>query len=617
VAQAVGYPSLGEVDSEEQLLASLPGRQMLLVMDNLEHWLESGKLIARMLACAPRLKILCTSRERLNLHAETLFRLHGLAYPPSSDQAQTYAAFQLFVRAAQRAQPEFEPTDDEVLHISRICQLTEGMPLGLELAAAWMEALTPAQIAEEISGSLSILQAAVHDVPERHHSMDAVFEHSWQLLADSERVVFTRLSTFCGGFDRSAAEDVAGATLFTLSTLIDKSLVIRIGPDRFKLHELLRQFAEAKLRADEKEHQRILHRHCQHYANRAQAYEARIKTDISLLFGSLLDIQKDFDNFMTGWNRALEMPFVTEIGQYAYCIGILLAFRGLHTIGEQTFAQAFQVYQSRQVPVNPSDQVRVMTHYGRFLSDRGQSAQAFQLLQNALDLASASSSVHATDTGVLLCFLGWAQYLTGQPDDGQTRLQQGLDTCQAAGDQYGTWIGHGLLGELAYGRGQYELAYQHHANGLMECERYRHLSGLPYTLMLLGCTSCALGDTDRANDYLQRGLEANRGFLFVVPLLLAVLGIAALYERHGQPETALELAALVRHHHHWGGALPELKLRSLLARLESQLSQEQISSMMTRAQSGQLSNGRLDPQFTLDSALIDTLLRLLKQDVDP
>src|SRR5262249_5500882 len=150
---------------------------------------------------------------------------------------------------------------------SRICQIVEGMPLALEMAAAWVKRLPVAEVKAQIQGGLDILQTSARNVPERHRSIRAVFEHSWNLLSGSERDVFMKLSVFRGGFRREAAEAIAGATLEILSTLVDKSLLRVDEKGRYDLHELLRQYAEERLNASSDDSLTTQEKHSLHYVN--------------------------------------------------------------------------------------------------------------------------------------------------------------------------------------------------------------------------------------------------------------------------------------------------------------------------------------------------------------
>ena len=219
IIEVLEYPQSGAADPKSQLLNYLKQQEMLLVLDNFEHLFSSSggdgsgpKLVLEMVRVAPKLKLLVTSRERLNLQAEWLLTLEGLPYPPAEAGfgEETFEAVELFVQSAQRVRPGFS-LPGEWPEVVRICRLLEGMPLGIELAATWVSMMSCAEIAQELSRGLDLLSTTLHDLPARHKSLEAVFDHSWQLLSEPERDLFKKLSVFQGGFSRQAAKEVAGA----------------------------------------------------------------------------------------------------------------------------------------------------------------------------------------------------------------------------------------------------------------------------------------------------------------------------------------------------------------------------------------------------------------------
>ncbi|MFN2224989.1 MAG: ATP-binding protein, partial [Anaerolineae bacterium] len=214
VAQAIGFSFYEGGEPRQQLVNYLRQKQMLLVIDNYEHLLDSVGVMADILRAAPGVTIVITSRIRLNLKGEHLFPVAGLAYPedeaPEPREGGQYDAVTLFLAGARRVCPGFELAGHE-RHVARICRLVQGMPLALLLAAAWVEMLPPAEIAGRILQGLDFLETGWRDVPDRHRSIRAVFDHSWHLLGEREAEVFQALSVFCGGFSRQAARQVAGA----------------------------------------------------------------------------------------------------------------------------------------------------------------------------------------------------------------------------------------------------------------------------------------------------------------------------------------------------------------------------------------------------------------------
>ena len=246
VADALGVSLTGQEPPLVQLAHYLSDKEALIIMDNFEHLLDAAEQLATLLSATPHIKYLITSREALNLQEEWLYPLSGLAFPTDAATEQNDDAVQLFNDRAQHVYPDFVP-DKEVEAVIRICQLVEGLPLALELAAAWRKTLACQAIADEIQGGLAFLTTRHRNVLARHHSMQTVFDQTWQRLNEREQAVFKRLSVFRGGFLREAVAAVTGASLPILSALVDKSLLRLDSNGRYQIHELLRQYAAEQL----------------------------------------------------------------------------------------------------------------------------------------------------------------------------------------------------------------------------------------------------------------------------------------------------------------------------------------------------------------------------------
>jgi predicted ATPase len=239
-----------------RIAAFLADKNMLILLDNLEHLLEGGAdVVAAVLEGAPDVKVIATTREQLNLQSEWVFNVQGLGTPVTvSGGWEASSAMRLFVQSARRAVVGFSPAPDEVAAIAEICRHVDGIPLAVELAASWVRVLTCAEIAEEIARDWSFLSGSSRDMPERHRSMRAVFDQSWRFLTASEKRMLRHLSVFRGGFRRDAAQSVAGATLQDLAGLVAKSLVNSQGNDRYDMHLLVRHFAGEELEAAHETH---------------------------------------------------------------------------------------------------------------------------------------------------------------------------------------------------------------------------------------------------------------------------------------------------------------------------------------------------------------------------
>ncbi len=286
------------------LLSYFRHKQLLLVLDNFEHLLAGVDLISDILNRAIQVKILATSREALKIQEEWVRHITGLDYPRSEPSlAAAYSALDLFEERARHLRGDLDFTTQHS-HIVHICQLVEGMPLALELAAGWVQTLSCQEIANELQHNLDLLASRIHNIPTRHRSMQAVFDYSWQLLTDHEQVVLRRMSVFQGGCTREAAEHVTGATIDTLATLVEKSLLQR-DPDteRFSLQELLRQFAAEELEAAH-EYAQINDVHLEHYS--ALLREADSCSGNPHYVDCLDMIEADFENVRMAWAWALK-----------------------------------------------------------------------------------------------------------------------------------------------------------------------------------------------------------------------------------------------------------------------------------------------------------------------
>ncbi len=305
IMAALGAGLQGPHDPREQLLAYLRAREVLLVLDTFEHLLAGVDLLATLLAHAPRVTLLVTSRERLNLQGEWVFDLQGLELPGGGqvEGIEKYSAVQLFVQTARRGRADCSFSDEEKVIIVRICRLVEGVPLAIELAAAWVRSLSCRQIVEEMEKSFGFLSTILRDVPERHRSMRAVFEHSWNLLTPAERHALSGLSVFEGGFTQNSAESIAGAGRSLVTALMDKSLVRSSGSERYDLHDLVRQFALEKLN-ESGEMERVRDSHLAYFL--ALAEEANPHLYDSEQKEWLRRLEREHDNLRAGLHWAIE-----------------------------------------------------------------------------------------------------------------------------------------------------------------------------------------------------------------------------------------------------------------------------------------------------------------------
>lgn len=237
---------------DEQLRDFLAQKEALLLLDNFEQLLPLADWLDNLLQAAPRLKLLVTSRERLGLTSEHIYPIPAMTYPIGeleTAEAAQHDAVRLFVAAAQRVRPTFALTAENETAVAQICRLAGGLPLALELAAGWMDTLSPAAIAAELQSGLEILHSDLQNLAARHQNMRLILAAGWERLPAEQQAAFARLCLFADGFSREAASAVAGVSLAQLAHFVGKTFVAADPEqERYTIHELLRQFGLEQLR---------------------------------------------------------------------------------------------------------------------------------------------------------------------------------------------------------------------------------------------------------------------------------------------------------------------------------------------------------------------------------
>lgn len=432
VGEAVDYAfQQDNRDPEQQLMDFLREKNMLLIMDNFEHVTDGRALVQAILTAAPRVKILVTSREKLNLSAETVFILSGMDFPQweTPEDALEFGAVQLFMQSANRVRSDFELQTDDLAYVARICRMVQGTPLGILLAAAWLEALSPKEIAEEIGRSLDFLETEMHDLPERQRSLRAVFEYSWALLTDDERQLFAQLSIFRGGFTRDAAQTITKTSLRTLTVMVNKSLLRRdTVTGRYEVHELLRQYAEEKLKAvGESIVQAIYESHSGYYADVLVQLTPRLKGHGQLEALNL--IETDFENVRTAWDFMVNRKHDEGVYRCIEGLYLFLTFRNRFMDGEQLFGLARRVW-----PATGNNPPLIA---GQVLVRFPETPSPLEQFRRGLAIAQQQGDAYE----IAFCqrLVGhWLSHTEFNQDEGIPLLKASLQGYQALGDKFYT-----------------------------------------------------------------------------------------------------------------------------------------------------------------------------------
>lgn len=389
VAQAVGVPLPGHGEPLPQLIAALQHRHLLLVLDNVEHLVAHADRLRQLLHGCAALRIVVTSRVRLAIADEQLCPLHGLPCPDEedADRLETFDAARLFIRAAERVEPALVPAA-EAGAIVEICRLVDGLPLALELAAAWTRLMSCATIADELRRDIELLSTADPTRPPRQASIAAVFEQSWSHLGEPERRALARLSVFRGGFTAEAARQVAEASAPVLAALADRSLLHKGEGTRLLLHPLVQQFADRQLCGDAERHSVRL-AHGRHYLQRlAQRVEALRRADVA----AMRDTELEFDNLRAG--LAVAAPHVAPalLGTAAHALMNHCDHRGRWIEGwELLDSVARALAQPEQAVARAALQVRAahLAHrLDRYAEAEAAAAQGLEVARRHDDLAT-------------------------------------------------------------------------------------------------------------------------------------------------------------------------------------------------------------------------------------
>ena len=502
-------------------------------------------LTADILHRLPNIKILGTSRERLNIYGEWTYELHGLSVPPTSfaGRAEEYDSIALFVRSAQRIRPGFQASADEQQSLVQISQLVEGVPLAIELAAAWVGILSCQEIAREIKSNMDFLTTSMRDIPERHRSIRATFDHSWKLLSDEECWALCQLSVFHGGFERDAAQQIAGANLQLLASLSAKSLIRRTDSGRFDLHEVIRQYAFSHL----SENPRNLEphtRHSEYYLGLVRDNEKYLKNRAQQ--DTIRRLTGEIDNIRAAWIWAIDHNDFEQLRQAGRGFGWYFEITGLYREGIEQLELLVQALEAGPLDDQPCRLLgltlihQALLHFrkGEFDTARRLYEKSILLLRPFGDQALLADSLGFLGTilhlqgeyerarslleeGLIFArqskeqwFEAWAIYnlghiegLIGHYEQGYKQMLAGLDLWRALGDPQSIALGLNFLIPTLNKLGHFEEAKSFMYESIALCEQSKNRWGMGTAYRFLGLTCLAEGQFTEAQANLLKSLE--------------------------------------------------------------------------------------------------------------
>lgn len=517
IANAIEFKFQSPINPQAQLIRYLRSKKALLVLDNVEHLLEGVGVFTEILNDCQQVKMLVTSRERLNLLSEWVFEIQGLPLPPSDqvEQFEAYSSVALFLQSARRVRAGFEMREAEQGWVLKICRTMEGMPLGIELSAAWVGLLSCEEIAKEIEQNLDFLSSSVRDLPERHRSLRATVDHSWKLLNTEEKGILSRLSVFHGKFRREAAEEICRASLAVLASLRDKMLLYRTDEDFYHLHEFIRAYARERLEASG-EATAIQRLHAKYFVELSEAARAQIRGPEQRRW--LERLEQDHDNIRAA------LAWSTHPSHHAVELGLRLCaalayfwdMHGYASEGRRWLLAALEL------PAPPSDES----------TNTNLEGEAYIALRIKVLVAS-----------------GGLATLQGDYEAARSFTREALLLCQQTGNK--TYMATCLnnLGNTEVHLGNYTRALAFHEQALDLRRELEDKPGIATSLVNMGFAAMSQGDYPSARAFLIECVSLRRemGDKFGIALALGNLGEVAIAEQdYGSAQSLLDESLSLR-----------------------------------------------------------------------
>jgi predicted ATPase len=507
LALALGVPLARRTDPLDEIIDFLRDRQVLLVLDNFDTLAPAAVVLARILECAPRVRLLVTSRERLHLLEETLVPVDGLRLGADSD------AVALFVSAARRQDRRFSLNARNTAAVERICTLLGGMPLAVELAAAWVRILSCDEILAELGRDIDILSSSGVALPDRHSSLRATFDASWRLLSAVEKSALSRLSVLRSAFDREAAAVIAGADVPVLRALLEKSLLSRES-ERFVMLEVVRQYAVEQLQHDEAAEAEARGRHMTYFG----AMLARVQQDAARWDRVALErIAGHIDDVRAAWSHAVDSHATEFLLDSTDALFHFYDARGWVREGLQSFGKAAASLDEMRdhattdaaADLTPRRvRARLDVRQGVLHGRVGELALADSLLRKGLE---ASRALGEDDEVVFaLNRLGSNCLLAGEYAHAEVAHREALTLSRSTGDTHAEGWSLAYLGNVAWAMGDYAAATSHHTAAIALLRTHSDLNGMCMSINSLAAIAYVKHDHEAARQRLSEGIALQR-----------------------------------------------------------------------------------------------------------
>ncbi|MCG8352101.1 MAG: tetratricopeptide repeat protein [Chloroflexales bacterium] len=506
--------TIGIPESKDSLfdgmVAYLRPRQVMLLLDNFEHVLAAAPLITDLLAAAPQLKVLVTSRVVLRLYGEHEFavspmQLPDISNPPDAEQLMAYEAIDLFVQRAQAVDPSFALTAANAQSVVEICQRLDGLPLAIELAAARIKLLSPHSLLERLADRLGLLTWGARNLPQRHQTLRGTLDWSYRLLDPPTQHLFAQLAIFCGGCTIDAAEGVCGgveaeqatgsdqSVLDGLMTLADNSMLRQIvdaeGELRYRMLETIREYARERLEQSG-EAEMLWQRYAAYYLAFAQMIEPLLGGPQQKLW--LQRLEYEVENFRAVCEWMLRHGQAENVAQLGGALWEFWRIRGFLSEGRRCLEAA--LVNSEQLV--PATRAKACLAAGRLARQQGDLACAATHLEQSLALQRALGDT--SGIARVLGHLGVVAYDQGQFERARMLHSESRTLWRELGDMRGEAITLANLGEVARHLGAYQqsIAFQEQSFALFH--QLDDLWGIALVQSNIGMMRYVLGDYDNA-----------------------------------------------------------------------------------------------------------------------
>jgi non-specific serine/threonine protein kinase len=502
VAHALGVGDAPGALLADRLATALMDREILLVIDNLEHLLDSALELARVVSACPRLRVLATTRQRLRLNAERECAVRPLSLPDVADRADperlsTTASVALLLERAR--QPNFRLTRHNAGAIAEICVRLDGLPLAIELAAARLDVFSPEELVNRLESRMTLLSEGAYDMASRHRALRSAIEWSHDLLADRERTLFRRLSVFAGGWTLSAAEQICAAPdldiLSGLGSLLDKNLILRTtradGIAGFSMLESIREFAVEQLeRHDDAVTLRA--RHALYYADSTRSVQVAA----------------------TGQREAASYAWMGE------------------EHGNLRAALA-----DRRAAGDLEHALLLASALSWYWYTRGTFGEGKATLDGLLSAADQSALSYATLINALVS-LGFVASASGDLDDAEQALTTARELAERTGDRPSTATSNLCLGHVARGHGRYDEADALYSDAARIFAELGYDQGVTWAQQDLGMLAAERGDLAKAELLLRESLRRSRDIDYSWAQAWAAWGLGSVLLRRGVVDEA-------------------------------------------------------------------------------